>query len=117
SAANGVRRAWQRRGDKKSGGRPGTRLYAPSMRVALLVIAAAALGATVVGGLLRRALTDRVRTESQRAERAEGELRQHERSAREDQAVQELILSSMEEGVLLVDRDGRPVFANAALER
>jgi signal transduction histidine kinase len=87
------------------------------MRVALLVIAAAALTGVVVGGLLRRALTERLRSESQRADRAEGQLRLRERTSREDQAVQELILSSMEEGVLLFDRDGGAVFANAALAR
>jgi two-component system phosphate regulon sensor histidine kinase PhoR len=39
------------------------------------------------------------------------------RSAREEQETRDLILSSMEEGVLFTGREGDVVFANAALER
>jgi signal transduction histidine kinase len=87
------------------------------MKIALLVVVAAALTAVVVGGLVRRALAERLRAQSLRADRVEEDLRQRERSSREDRAVQDLILSSMEEGVLLMDRDGHTVFANAALAR
>jgi len=47
-------------------------------------------------------------------ERARDELRTQQRTSREDREVQDLILASMEEGVLLFDRRERAVFANAA---
>jgi two-component system, OmpR family, sensor histidine kinase SenX3 len=87
------------------------------MKIALLVIAAAVLSAGAVWVLVRSSVSEQLRAESLRADRAEEDLRQRERSSRDDQAVQDLILSSMEEGVLLMDRDGRTVFANAALAR
>jgi signal transduction histidine kinase len=46
--------------------------------------------------------------------RAEDELRTERRSSQGDRQVQDLILTSMEEGVLLFDRRERAVFANAA---
>ena len=49
-------------------------------------------------------------------ERAEEALRSEQLSSREDRQVQDLILASMEEGVLLFDRRERAVFANAPAE-
>ncbi len=51
------------------------------------------------------------------ATEAAGELERARATAAQERAVQDLILSSMEEGVLLVDRNGARVFANAALAR
>ena len=47
-------------------------------------------------------------------ERAEGALRDQQRASRGDREVQDLVLGSMEEGVLLFDRRERTVFVNAA---
>ena len=49
-------------------------------------------------------------------ERAEAALRSERETSREEREVQDLILASMEEGVLLFDRRERAVFANAAAE-
>ena len=51
------------------------------------------------------------------ARRIEGTLDQQQRSSSEGRRVQDLILDSMEEGVLLLNGDGGRVFANAALAR
>jgi len=49
--------------------------------------------------------------------RAEGDLRDSERASREGRHLQDLILSSMREGVLLLDPRGRAAFANEALSK
>ncbi len=87
------------------------------MKAALVVIVPPAIAALVSAWLVRRSLSKRLDAELARVARAEDALRLQQRHTEEDRAVQDLILSSMEEGVLLFDRDGRAVFANAPLDR
>src|SRR5437763_9466731 len=87
------------------------------MKAALVVIVPAVMAGVAWAWLVRRALSERLRAEVARVGRAEDALRLQQRNTEEDRAVQDLILSSMEEGVLLFDRDGRAVFANAPLAR
>jgi signal transduction histidine kinase len=87
------------------------------MDTALLVIASVAAGGVVSAWLIRGSVAARLRDQTKRSDRAEEALRLQERSTREDRAVQDLILSSMEEGILLFDRSGRAAFANAPLAR
>ncbi|MGZ8565709.1 MAG: sensor histidine kinase, partial [Actinomycetota bacterium] len=78
----------------------------------------AAMAGVVVGVLIVRASgrrdRERLRHEVTRAEEA---LQVQERSVAEDREVRSLVLASMEEGVLLLDRAGERVFANEALGR
>jgi len=87
------------------------------MKAALVVIVPAAIAAIASAWLVRRSLSVRLHDESARVGRAEDALRLQQRSTEEGRAVQDLILSSMEEGVLLFDGAGRAVFANAPLSR
>jgi PAS domain S-box-containing protein len=82
----------------------------------LLVAAVVAVAVSASIGLARlwRRRTDAAQG---RAERAEAELLAHERTAARDLEIRALILDSMEDGILLADRDGRLVFANAGIER
>ena len=81
------------------------------------------LGSILVAGgaialvAVRRTLSRRIEDLTSRSDRAEAALQSRERSQEEDRAAQDLILSSMEEGVLLFDRHGRAVFANTPLVR
>jgi signal transduction histidine kinase len=59
----------------------------------------------------------RLREAELEARRTQGALDQQQRSSTEGQRVQDLVLGSMEEGVLLLDARGGRVFANAALAR
>ncbi len=52
-----------------------------------------------------------------RAARAESELERQQRSAADQREFQDVVLSSMEEGVLLLDHAGRRVFSNPAVEK
>jgi signal transduction histidine kinase len=77
------------------------------------------VGAVVTGAIAawiaRRTLRARLASRNADVARIRGELSAQQRSSREDREVQDLILGSMEEGVLLFDRKERTVFANAAL--
>ena len=84
-------------------------------------IAITVLGIVAVGGfgvllgiLATRSALDDAR---HRADEASADLASREESAREQRAVQDLILASMQEGVLLLDPELGTAFANAALER
>ncbi|MGZ8630481.1 MAG: sensor histidine kinase [Actinomycetota bacterium] len=86
---------------------------APTVVAALAVVAAGACGAAIGVLWSRSKLVDARR----RADEASAELVRREASAREQRAVQDLILDSMQEGVLLLDAGLDTAFANAALER
>jgi signal transduction histidine kinase len=76
-------------------------------------------GSVLVGGVALVLVLRHARRSARLAaavERAEDALRSQQRTSREDRQVQDLILASMEEGVLLFDRRERAVFANAAAE-
>jgi signal transduction histidine kinase len=77
------------------------------------------IGASVAGVVAvwtaRRSLRIRLAGMSADVAHVRGELSAQQRSSREDREVQDLILGSMEEGVLLFDRKERTAFANAAL--
>ncbi len=81
---------------------------------------AAALATALAIGVLAIQLT-RARATSREAEgRAHataGALDEQRRDSVEDRRIQDLILGSMQEGVLLLGSDGRRVFANEALAR
>jgi two-component system, OmpR family, sensor histidine kinase SenX3 len=83
----------------------------------LVVIAAAALGALIAALITRRILSSRVRGLEADLDRSSAALSQREHDAREDRQVQDLILGSMQEGVLLFDGSGDAAFANEAVER
>jgi signal transduction histidine kinase len=84
--------------------------------VALVTLGIAVGGAAVgaVAGVLRHRQGARSSAAVGAVERA---LADERRVAAEERAVQDLVLSSMEEGVLVVDRNGGRVFANQALDR
>ena len=95
--------------------------YTPGEMAAWGVVVGVIVG-VVVGGLLALiSASRRGRTEGEelrdRAARAEAELERQERSSADQRRLQDLVLSSMEEGVLLLDDHGRRVFSNPALER
>src|SRR6266550_8906267 len=94
-----------------------TLVHARQMADALLVAGIAA-GAAAIGGAAAAATGRRrlARTRGQTTA-AQTSLRAIERTSTEERRVRDTILSSMREGVLLVDRDGRCVFANDALVR
>jgi signal transduction histidine kinase len=71
-----------------------------------------AIGSVVVSVVRRSSALDLGR-ETARADMAEAALDSRERSSQDQRAAQDLILSAMEEGVLLFDKDGRTAFANA----
>jgi signal transduction histidine kinase len=81
--------------------------------IVLVGLGTAAIG-LVVG---RRSLQLRFRQFQERAESSEEALARREQTSREDRAVQDLILGSMQEGILLFDGDWQTAFANDALER
>lgn len=79
--------------------------------VILLFLAGAAVGALLVAA--RSA--PRARASDAALEDAETRLEQRERTSAAQDEVRDVILSSMEDGVLLVDPEGRTAFANGAL--
>jgi signal transduction histidine kinase len=82
--------------------------------VGVILGAAAGGGAALVWASARhRAGDDDLRG---RAAHAEAELERQERSSADQRQLQDVVLSSMEEGVLLLDHDGQRVFSNDALE-
>lgn len=95
-------------------------LHSEGMDAAQVVVVAALAGvggAAVAGAVIRarsRRNVDRLTVDVRRARDA---LRRQERSSAGERALQDQILASMEEGVLLLDPEGRAVFANQALER
>jgi signal transduction histidine kinase len=85
---------------------------------ALWTAAAVGLAAGIIGVVLgRRSLESRVRALEASVERSSDALARRQRSSEDQRAVQDLILGSMQEGVLLFDGGGGTAFANAALER
>jgi signal transduction histidine kinase len=86
--------------------------------IALWTAAGVGLAAAIIGiALGRRSLEGRVRALEASVERSSDALARRQRSSEDQRAVQDLILGSMQEGVLLVDGAGNLAFANAALER
>jgi signal transduction histidine kinase len=85
------------------------------------VVLGVILGAAVGAGLASVWASVRGRSERRtlhdRAVRAEAELERQQRTSADQRELQDVVLSSMEEGVLLLDHDGRRVFSNAALDR
>ena len=76
------------------------------------------LALACLGALIALAMTRAKVEEARRhADSASVELARREESAREQRAVQDLILDSMQEGVLLLDPTLDTAFANVALER
>lgn len=74
-------------------------------------------GAVLAGGAAAAVFvrqSHRLKRLAAEVDRAEDALRTQQRTVQEAREVQDLILSSMEEGVLLFDRRERAVFANAA---
>ncbi|TMK20283.1 MAG: PAS domain-containing protein [Actinobacteria bacterium] len=90
-----------------------SRQMADALLVAGVAAGAAAVGAVAVAATSRGRLA---RTRGQ-ALAARTSLEAIERTSTEERRIRDTILSSMREGVLLVDRDGRCVFANDALVR
>src|SRR6266516_3783701 len=97
--------------------RPGDARRLGQMADALLVAGIAA-GAAAIGGAAAAA-TGRRRLARMRGQTlmAQTFLEAIERTSTEERRIRDTILSSMREGVLLVDREGRCVFANDALVR
>lgn len=86
--------------------------------VTLVALSLTALVAASIAGAVVRARERRSREALLRdVARAEVALHAQERSVAEDREVRSLVLDSMDEGVLVVDPEGRRVFANAALGR
>jgi signal transduction histidine kinase len=83
--------------------------------VVSVLTAVAALGAGVALG--RRSHAAERRRAEEEARSVQDALERREVAAREDRRVQDLILETMQEGVLLLDAGWRTEFANAALER
>jgi len=79
------------------------------------------LGAVAGALIAARWVASRSRAEGQalreRTAHAEAELARQERSSADQRHLQDVVLSSMEEGVLLMDDRGRRVFSNPALEQ
>jgi two-component system, OmpR family, sensor histidine kinase SenX3 len=86
---------------------------ATTVVAALAVVAAGVLGAVLGNRRGRSELIDARR----QATDVSAELVRRDASAREQRAVQDMILDSMQEGVLLLDAGLETAFANAALER
>lgn len=80
----------------------------------LLGVLIGALGAGAAALILHLRSSTRATRLTAEVERAGDLLRDQQRTSREERQVQDLILGSMEEGVLLFDGRERTVFANAA---
>ena len=89
-------------------------MEAATIALGVLVLAAAASLGWVIGSLGTRAKLADVRGQ---AAAAAAELERREAAERDRRAVQDLILGSMQEGVLLFDASLETAFANDALER
>jgi signal transduction histidine kinase len=85
--------------------------------LAATAVVAAGSGAAAAGLVLRTVNRRRAEGLGARVVRAERALKEQARSSAENRQVQDTILASMEEGVLLLDPGGHRVFANEALRR
>jgi two-component system, OmpR family, sensor histidine kinase SenX3 len=83
--------------------------------VAMVVAVSVTLACGIVLG--RRSFAQRVHTLEADRQRSSDALDQSERSSQERSQVQDLILGSMQEGILLFDGAHRTAFANKALEQ
>jgi signal transduction histidine kinase len=90
---------------------------ADTLVLAGTAVVAAGIGAAAAGLVVRSVTRRRAEGLDERAIQAERALKDQARSSAENRQVQDTILTSMEEGVLLLDTEGRRVFANEALER
>jgi signal transduction histidine kinase len=77
------------------------------------VVVAVAAAAGVWGG--RASVRERIRGLEHETRQTSEALRERERTSREERQVQDQILESMQDGVLLFDGDRRTAFANGAL--
>ena len=82
-----------------------------------VLIAGVASGLVAGAFFTRRTLSARVRALESDLRHSSEALSRQEHTAREEHQVQDLILGSMQEGVLLFDGAGDTAFANAALEQ
>ena len=82
-----------------------------------VLIAGVATGVLAGAFVTRRTLSARVRALESDLRHSSEALSRQEHTAREEHQVQDLILGSMQEGVLLFDGAGNTAFANAALEQ
>jgi signal transduction histidine kinase len=89
------------------------------MDLAAIVVGAGLALAGLAGGIAygRHARADEVRRATEEVRIARETLDRREHRAREDRRVQDLILSTMQEGVLLLDAHHQTAFANDALHR
>lgn len=85
------------------------------MDALLLVALLGALGALIVVATLLYRSRRRTRDAERTARRSSGALRAERDSAADERRTQDVILASMEEGILLLGSDGARIFANAAL--
>jgi len=83
----------------------------------LVAIGAAAIAFAVGGAVSSKRAASRLAAAEEALRRTERELRDRERSSEEERHVQDVVLASMEDGVLLADREGDVVFTNDALKR
>jgi signal transduction histidine kinase len=81
------------------------------------VIMGAVVGAVVAFTLVSRNRRAEELELRDRAARAESELERQARSSADQRDLQDRVLSSMEEGVLLLDSEGHRVFSNPALQQ
>jgi signal transduction histidine kinase len=85
------------------------------------IVVGVILGAAAGGVIAARWVSSRSRAEGQRlrdrAARAETEPELQERCSADQRHLQDVVLSSMEEGVLLLDDDGHRLFSNPVLEQ
>jgi two-component system, OmpR family, sensor histidine kinase SenX3 len=87
-------------------------------RVAIWTTVIVGLGSLAIGVAIgRRSLAVQMRGLEATIKRSSDALERRERSSKDERAVQDLILESMQEGVLLFDGGWRTAFSNDALER
>lgn len=87
------------------------------MEETLLVVGSAMVASLFAAVVTTLVFRRRLGSAHARLEHAERSLLDETQASAEDREVRGLILASMEEGVLLVDRDGHPVFSNDAFTR
>lgn len=92
------------------------RLSRMSPAAVMFALIAGVVGAATGSYLGRRVLRGRVVTATAASHAAESALEAQRRNSRERLQVQELILESMDDGVLLFDAEGATVFANRSAE-
>ena len=96
------------------GGRP---VHSPRMSDLLVTTAVAIVAAAVAAAATIAVFHRRVHRERARADEIQRSLDESVRTGEDDREVRGVILGSMEDGILLFDREGRTVFANLSLER